>query len=192
MQNNDDELINLLAHCALKNQSALKQLYDKVAPFLNGVAYRILQSDELSNEVLQESFIQIWQNAASYRENKAKPLTWMTSIVRYRAIDKFHAEKRHRNRIDAEQESTVLEQLPSSEEPENDYAKTQIQAHIQECLSTMNTKISQCIELAYLNGYSREELAHHFDTKVNTIKSWLHRGSEKLKQCLNKKIQLSQ
>jgi len=189
MQNKDEELAALIARCALRDQRALKELYDRVSPFLNGIAYRVLHSDELSNEVLQEAFVQIWQNAESYREHLAKPLTWMASIVRYRALDKLQAEKRHRNRVDYEQETSALENLESNESPDGDYANAQLQAHIKECLDKMNDKVRESIELAYLKGYSREELAEHFNTKVNTVKSWLHRGSERLKQCLSTKIQ---
>lgn len=189
MHAKDQELVTLLARCALKDQNALSELYHRLAPFLNGVAYRILHSDELSNEALQEAFVQIWQKAGSYREDKAKPLTWMTSIVRYRAIDKLQMEMRHQHRADQEQESRELEQLESDIAPEKEYEQQQTQAHIQECLSHMNDKIKTCIELAYLKGYSREELAAQFDTKVNTVKSWLHRGSEKLRQCLSMKQQ---
>jgi len=82
VESKDDELIALIGRCALRDQLALKSLYDRVSPFLNGVAYRILGSDDLSNDVLQEAFIQIWNNASSYRVDKAKPMTWMCSIVR--------------------------------------------------------------------------------------------------------------
>lgn len=189
MQSQDRELVELLARCSLRDQSALSELYQRLAPFLNGVAFRILHSDELSNEVLQEAFVQIWQKASTYREDKAKPLTWITSIVRYRSIDKLQAEQRHRNRLDHEQEVLALAQLESHAKPDSDYEQDQVKAHIHECLEQMNDKIKLCIELAYLRGYSREELAECFDTKVNTVKSWLHRGSEKLKQCLNTKQQ---
>ncbi|MBX2858498.1 MAG: sigma-70 family RNA polymerase sigma factor [Cellvibrionaceae bacterium] len=188
-KNKDEELADLLARCAMGDQRALKQLYDKTSPFLNGVAYRILRSDDLSNEVLQEAFVQIWQNAGSYREHLAKPLTWMTSIVRYRALDLLQSEKRHRNREDYEQEEKVLSNLESNQAPESDYAHAQLQQQLHECLGKMNDNVRQSIELAYLKGYSREEIAEHFGTKVNTVKSWLHRGSERLKECLSNKIQ---
>lgn len=189
MNAKDQELAALLARCALRDQRALKALYDRLAPFLNGVAFRILHSDDLCNEVLQEAFVQIWQKADTYREDKAKPLTWMTSIVRYRAIDKLQMEKRHQHHLAGAHESDELEQLESTVAPDQEYEQQQTQTHIQECLAHMNERVKTCIELAYLRGYSREELAERFDTKVNTVKSWLHRGSEKLRQCLSLKRQ---
>ncbi len=184
MQATDDELIALLARCTLKDQQALKLLYDRLSPFLNGVAYRIVLSSELSNEVLQEAFVQIWQNAESYRPQQSKPLTWITSIVRYRAIDKLQVEQKHANRAAYDEEASALDNLESMHSPESDYAQVQLQGQIQDCLTQMNDKVKQCLELAYLIGYSREELAEHFDTNVNTVKSWLRRGSERLRLCL--------
>ncbi len=52
-------LIDLIAKCALRNQSALQELYRKVGPYLNKVAYNIVRSDAVSNEVLQDSFVEI-------------------------------------------------------------------------------------------------------------------------------------
>jgi RNA polymerase sigma-70 factor (ECF subfamily) len=48
---------------------------------------------------LQEGFIQIWNNAGQYRMDKAKPITWMTSIFRYRALDRLAKEKKHSDQI---------------------------------------------------------------------------------------------
>lgn len=178
----DEALVSLIALCAIKDQQALKKLYDRTAPFLNGVAYRLLNSKELSNEVLQDAFVQIWQNAAVYRVDKAKPMTWMTSIVRYRALDKIQSEKRHHQKRDDNEDA--VNELADTQTPEQDYDQQQTRAQIMSCLAQMNDKVKRSIELAYLQGYSREEIAEDLNTKVNTVKSWLHRGSERLKQCL--------
>ena len=83
MTSRDDELIALIARCAIRDQTALKDLFDRLGPYLNSVALRIVRSEDASNDVLQGSLIQIWQNASSYRPHLSKPLTWLTSIVRY-------------------------------------------------------------------------------------------------------------
>jgi RNA polymerase sigma-70 factor (ECF subfamily) len=62
----DDVLYELISRCALRDQSALKTLYKQTSPYLNRVAYNILRSEDLSNDVLQDSFVQIWQNAERY------------------------------------------------------------------------------------------------------------------------------
>ncbi len=190
MSIDDSELETLIARCAIRDQKALKTLYDRTAPMLNHIAYQIVKSDEISNEVLQDAFVKIWQNASTYRPHLGKPLTWMCSIVRYRAIDCLRSESRHQQRPDAEEEAQALANTSGKREhePEIDTHLTQTRKSIHECLDNLDDKVKQCVELAYLYGYSREELAESLGAKVNTIKSWLYRGSERLRQCLETKM----
>ena len=57
------------------------------------------------------------------------------------------------------------------------------------CLDSLSTSIKESVELAYLHGYSRDEIAERMNTNSNTVKSWLHRGAQRLKQCLETRIQ---
>ena len=75
----EEELITLIARCALRDKKALKSLYDKTSAYLNAIAYRIVRSPELCSDVLQEAYLQIWRNAATYRPEQAKAMTWMSS-----------------------------------------------------------------------------------------------------------------
>lgn len=182
-----ETLINLIARCALRDQQALKQLYEKLSPYLNQVAFNIIQSDDLSNDIVQETFVQIWNNASDYRPDKAKPTTWITSITRYRALDKLAKEKRHNTSRSEDVELDTMHADHGS--PEESAIQHQHQNHLLACLETLNERGKACVKLAYLKGYSREDLACTFGTNVNTIKSWLHRGTKRLKQCLEQKKQ---
>lgn len=185
----DEELINLLSRCAIRDQNALKSLFERVGSYLNAVIYRIIQSDDLANEILQDAFLQIWQNAASYRCDMAKPLTWMTSIARYRALDRKDKEQRYSQNIVSSKDEDILETIEDERTPESEANSGHLDQPIIDCLSALNENISRCLQMAYIHGYSREELAEKFNTKTNTVKSWLHRGSERLKQCLENKSQ---
>lgn len=187
-QEPDDGLVNLIARCAIRDQTALKLLFEQVGPYLNALVLRILKSKDVSNEVLQEAFLQIWNNAASYRPHMAKPLTWMASIARYRALDRLDQEKRLQNRFVAQPED--MEDTPGGDEPERQVSASQLKFHLHQCLLTLGNNIKQSIELAYLYGYTREEIAEQFSTNTNTVKSWLHRGAERLRLCLEAKQQI--
>lgn len=182
-----EELITLIARCAIRDQQALETLFVRVGPYLNSLAYRILRSNELTNDVLQEAFFQIWNNAETYRPHLAGPLTWMASITRYRALDRLDAEKRLRERFVAQDEEDLPGDMASGDEPEQNMQTSQLNFHLHKCLLTLSENIKRSIELAYLYGYSREEIAQTFSTNVNTVKSWLHRGAERLKLCLEAK-----
>ena len=187
MQANDrhKDLEDLIARCALKDKAALHSLYQRSASYLNGIIFRIVKNSDTSSEVLQEAFIQIWQNAAVYRADKARPLTWMTSIARYRALDRLEKENRKQQNILDNEEGTCVDQFASTTpSPEALASQNQDNQKLQYCLNQLSEGIRRCIELAYLQGYSREEIAEQQGAKVNTVKSWLHRGAKSLKECL--------
>jgi RNA polymerase sigma-70 factor (ECF subfamily) len=168
----------------MKDQKALEQLYRLTSSYMNAVAYKIVRSKELSNEVLQDAFVQIWDNAASFSLAQSQPLTWMCSIVRYRAIDKMRREQRHLNRIGGDNEEEMLEATPGGLRPQDALEKVELNAKTEACLERMNEKFSKSIKLAYIYGYSREELVEILGANLNTVKSWLRRGSLKLRECL--------
>ncbi|MFT6269619.1 MAG: RNA polymerase sigma-70 factor (ECF subfamily) [Alphaproteobacteria bacterium] len=84
----------LIEACSLGDNFALETSYKKFAPLLHRYAFNILRNEALSNEVLQDSFIQIWKQSHSYRVEQGKPLTWLRTIVRNKAIDMLRAEKK--------------------------------------------------------------------------------------------------
>lgn len=184
-----DLLAKLLSRCAMKDQKALEELYKLSAAYLNAVAYKIVRSKEISNEVLQDAFVQIWDNAASFSLAQSQPLTWMCSIVRYRAIDKMRREQRHMNRVGGDNEEDILLDTPGGEKPQDALEKIELSDRTEACLSQMNEKFSKSIKLAYIYGYSRTELVEIMGANLNTVKSWLHRGSIKLKECLQKEYE---
>jgi len=186
----NDELYNLIARCALRDQKALEDLYRKTAPYLNKVAYNILKSEDLSNDALQEGFVQIWQNAGDYRPDKAKAITWVTSIIRYRALDHLAKEKRHRDQIEQNtDEIDHLDNVESDSRPDIEAMDSQKDQLLAECMDTLNERTKTSIRMAYLEGFSRDDIAAKFNTSANTVKSWLHRGSDRLKQCIEFKTE---
>ncbi|OUS27698.1 hypothetical protein A9Q99_14780 [Gammaproteobacteria bacterium 45_16_T64] len=189
---NDDKLYQLIARCAIRDQHALEQLYQTIAPYLNHVAFGIVKSEDLSNDVVQEAFIQIWENAASYRVDKSKPITWLTSIVRYRALDRLAKEKRYSDPINNDSdEDNVLDNVASTDRPDKTMMRSQDMDILGKCMDTLNERTKHSIELAYLQGYSRDEIASRFNTSANTVKSWLRRGASRLKQCLEHNVEVT-
>jgi RNA polymerase sigma-70 factor (ECF subfamily) len=82
-----DTVGELMARCALRDQRAFAELYRQTAAKLYGVALRILRRRDWAEEVLQESYVNIWNHVQEYAAAKSAPMTWMTAIVRNRALD---------------------------------------------------------------------------------------------------------
>ena len=99
-----DQLRQLLAQCSLGDRRAFETLYRSVGPRLHGVALRFMGRTDLAEEVLQESFVRIWNNASRYEAHLSAPMTWMINITRNQAIDQL---RKHRDRplTDVEQDT---------------------------------------------------------------------------------------
>ena len=109
------KLMELLARTALADQAAFEQLYRLSSPHLYGVAIRILRESAAAEEVLQESFVSIWHHAGSYVAAKSQPLTWLTSIVRNRCLDRLRRREVDAVTIDDEEhEMTIADDGPTA------------------------------------------------------------------------------
>src|ERR1700687_68131 len=103
-----EHLTDLLAQPALSNQQAFAELYRQTSPHLYAVALRILRESAAAEEVLQESFVNVWHHAGSYVAGKSQPLTWLTSIVRNRCLDQLRRREIETVTMDDEEEGGML------------------------------------------------------------------------------------
>ncbi|WP_323159860.1 sigma-70 family RNA polymerase sigma factor [Pseudomonas fluorescens] len=174
-----DQLRQLLAQCSLGDRRAFETLYCSVGPRLHGVALRFMGRPDLAEEVLQESFVRIWNNASRYESHLAAPMTWMINITRNQAIDQL---RKHRDRplSDFEQEALVDEN-PSAHDQLNSAREA---SALNRCLETLEGMQRQSITVAYFQGLSCSELAEHLAAPLGSVKSWIRRGMERLRRCL--------
>ena len=90
----DAELTDLIALCALADRQALARLYQTTSAQLFGVLLRILKRTDWAEDALQETYLRVWQHAATYRPGKGAPWPWLVSIARYRALDMLRSQRR--------------------------------------------------------------------------------------------------
>ena len=178
----DEQLQSLLGRCAAADAAALQRLYALVSPILFACVTRILRRRALAEEALQDVFISIWQQAGQFTAARGRPMAWMMSIARYRAIDLLRRERRaptlvaelpERSSIDAESESQggSAAWLPSSD-------------LMEPCLALLSDMQARCLELAFIDGSSHEDIAHLMGSPLGTVKSWIRRALRSLRQCL--------
>src|SRR5215468_5480471 len=87
------ELEALLARCAAGDRSALEPLYARVAPILLAVLIRMLRRRDVAEDALQDVFVSVWQRARQFDPIRGRPLAWLVSMARYRAIDLQRARR---------------------------------------------------------------------------------------------------
>jgi RNA polymerase sigma-70 factor (ECF subfamily) len=174
-----EELLAVFARVAARDRSAFATLYDATSAKLYGVILPIMGERTSAEEVLQEVYVKIWQNAGLYDRAKASPITWMVAIARNRAIDEVRRRRGGPQSIDA------VGELPDVfEDPLAGAERAQGLGALIRCLRSLEADKRNMILLAYYRGVSREELADRFDRPVATVKTWLRRGLLQLRDCL--------
>ncbi len=174
------KLIEDLALVAKGDNAAFGRVYEATSAKLYGVVLRILQRRDITDEVVQEVYVKIWQRAGDFDATRASPITWMVTIARNRALDEIR--KGSHVRIDDAPEAMNVadtQRLASDwVELNDDYAR------LIRCLDGLDPMKRDMVKLAYLEGLSREALSERFGHPVATVKTWLHRSLKSLKDCL--------
>jgi RNA polymerase sigma-70 factor (ECF subfamily) len=178
----DEQLQNLLYRCAAADSGALERLYALVSPILFASVTRILRRRALAEEALQDVFISIWQQAGQFTAARGRPMAWMMSIARYRAIDLMRRERFAPTLVAQPPEQRVSDALPDSESGRAAWLPS---ADLMErCLALLSESQHHCLELAFIDGNSHEDIARLMGSPLGTVKSWIRRGLLSLRQCL--------
>ncbi|MGQ0677818.1 MAG: sigma-70 family RNA polymerase sigma factor [Rhodospirillales bacterium] len=169
-----DPIVALLGSVAAGDRQAFARLYQASAGRLFAVALRLLRRRDLAEEVLQEAFVNIWRNAGRYDPDRGSPFAWMATIVRYRALDVLRRDR-----------ETAMDREPADAAIQPEAAAVSADARaLQACLETLEQQTRRCIQMAFLDGYTHEELARRLDAPIGTVKSRIRRGLARLKACL--------
>jgi RNA polymerase sigma-70 factor (ECF subfamily) len=175
-----DRLAEQLARTALGDRAAFRQLYEATRSKLFAVSLRIVRERSLAEEVLQDSFVNIWNHAADYARARSAPTTWMTAIVRNRSLDVVR-----RSREEPDVDDILAANLADESASPMREAAERAEAHaIRDCLEELDAEQRQSIALAFFHGLSHSELARHLRRPLGTVKTHIRRGLLKLKDCL--------
>ncbi|MGI9511714.1 MAG: sigma-70 family RNA polymerase sigma factor [Anderseniella sp.] len=174
------DLVDILRRVADGDRRAFAELYRATSLKLFGIIFRILKRQEPAEEVLQEVYCKIWENVGSFDPTRASPITWMATIARNRALDEVR--KREPNLV--ANAADVYDVVDPGKMPSEQVEMSEELHRLEACLEGLEEDRRAAIKLAYLDGFSRKELAEQFDQPVGTIKTWLYRGLKQLKDCL--------
>ena len=178
MQDLPFQLQQLIRDTATGDREAFATLYAQTAAKLFGVALRIIGRREIAEEVLQESYVAVWQRAADYDPVRGPALGWLITIVRHCAIDQLRRQSSRPEGRRAPEE--LLRDLAGEASSERG---VELRA-LQRCLDELDAAPRRAVLLAYLYGLTRDELAIRLAVPVGTVKSWIRRSLDRLKRCL--------
>ncbi len=183
----DAELTALIDRVGRRDEAALRLLYDRASPKLFGLAMRVLRQREWAEDVLQESFLTIWRVAGDYRSSLSPPMAWMGLIVRSRALDLLRRRTADRAHLTQEFDEVLGDTLASQAPNPMDNADASEQAWaMHQCLDQLEARQREVVSLAYLRELSHGELSEQLGLPLGTVKTWIRRGLEKIRDCMKK------
>jgi RNA polymerase sigma-70 factor (ECF subfamily) len=171
----------LMQRIGRRDQSAFRELYDATSSHLFAIALRIVRQRDLAEDVLQESFVSIWDRAPDYDPVRGSAMSWLVTIVRHRAIDTLRRLGSRPEGASAGDEALAF--LVSGSDTAADRGADR--RALDRCLGELEDMPRRAVVYAYAYGYTHEELAARLKTPLGTIKSWIRRSLDRLKLCLD-------
>ncbi len=188
MRHDHDDLERLMARVALRDRAAFRRVYELTSAHLLSVAFRVLKRRELAEDVLQEVYVRLWSRAHEYDAAIARPMSWLITIVRHRAIDLLRARRSDPNGdaaapLGAEHDDEAM-QLHDAGAAAGLAERAFDQARVGACMHALSAVQRQCLALAYYHGLTQLEVAARLQVPLGSVKVWVRRGLDRLRRCL--------
>jgi RNA polymerase sigma-70 factor, ECF subfamily len=163
-----DAELELLGRAGRGDADALEAIYRRYAPRAMGVALRVLHTRSDAEEVLQETFIEVWQRAREYTTSRGTVEAWLLTIARTRAIDRLRSRAARGRLVEAK---SAEPPEPPPIPPDVLRASAEDTARVQAALAALPTEQRTAVELAYWEGLSQTEIAARTGQPLGTVKT---------------------
>ncbi len=164
------------------DQAAFERVYARTSAKLHALLLAMLGQPGLAEEVLQETYMAVWQNARRYQRTAASPMSWLITTARHKAIDRLRSEKGVRHHV-------TLDDAPAHMLDTQPHALAMLETasdhrQLHACLEQLEARQREPIRKAFFQGLTYDELAANAGVPLGTMKSWIRRGLLRLKACL--------
>lgn len=174
-----ESLETLLTAVAGQDREAFAAFYDRTAPRLYALALRLLRSPALAEEVVQDSYLVVWQQSSAYDPARGRALSWALTICHRRAVDRVRSEELRRAR-----EATYGAMAHGEETLDfSDGVCERVSATaVGRCLTALSPKQHEALSTVYFDGLTVAEAARALDVPMSTVKTRLRDGLQRLRQ----------
>lgn len=183
----------LMARIKARDASALSELYDHYNRLLFGLILSILKKREEAEDILQEVFTKIWQQAEKFDLERGTVYTWIVTLARNRSIDRLRSKvyKEQKKQSTSLDDKDVFHPLYSDEsDPLENTILTERAKKVHQALDQISEKQRKVLQVAYFSGMSQSEISEEFDIPLGTVKTRMRDGMIKLRELLAKDIEL--
>jgi RNA polymerase sigma factor (sigma-70 family) len=173
----EEELVYLLK---IKDTAGLEYLYDHYSKALYNIIYQVLQNEEYTEDVLQETYIKIWNSFDMFDTTKGRLYTWMSNIARNMAIDKVRSKEfrnQNQNQDIENHVSGIDVRMSNKLNPDT--------LGVKSLVDNLRPEQKRLIELIYFNGFTHAEVAEHLDMPLGTVKTRVRAAIIELRKYFN-------
>jgi RNA polymerase sigma-70 factor (ECF subfamily) len=173
--------LELMKAIQAEDPNALSQLYDRYNGILKALILRVIHNEAEADDLLQEIFMEIWNQAKNFSSQKGKPLGWMVTLARRRAIDGLRKKQAYARAEERLQNET--EQQPDAwahNATEEEIVLSDTRDLIRKVIAGLPPAQQEAIDLAFFRGMSQREIAAKTNTPLGTVKTRLELGLKKI------------
>jgi RNA polymerase sigma-70 factor (ECF subfamily) len=170
-----DEETSLLAQTAVGDREAFRLLYARYSAPLLSLAVRIVGNVGEAEELLQDTFVKIWRNAAAFDPRRSRPFSWAVTVMRRTCFD--HLRKRRRRPVTL----PLLDETADTDHPAEGSPRLAAEARddserVHAAIAAVPPNRRLALELALFSDMTHADIARHLEQPVGTVKSWIRRG----------------
>jgi RNA polymerase sigma-70 factor (ECF subfamily) len=185
-----DDLVETIRRIGAGDQRGFSAFYDRFSGLIYSTALRVLSDPEDAEDVAQEVFFMLWEKAPMYDPSRGKPLTWVITMTRNRAIDRLRAQMRRARLMEEAQEESEKDD-PAGELPSFDRIESAEEKEIlRSAVLKLNQEQREAIEMAYFNGLTQQEIAVQLQEPLGTVKARIRRGIVRLRKLIGTALDL--
>ena len=171
---------DMLVLAAAGDRAAFRALYAKAGPKLYAICLRMMRTRDQADDVFQEAFVKVWERSWQFDPEKGEAMAWLATVTRHCALDRLRRTPKNHIGIDGAATAEIDADWASFQ-PDHMAARG-----LHHCLGQLRDEHRHAVVLAYVHGFTHEELAERMEKPLGTIKSWVKRGLEQLKDCMDK------
>jgi len=176
--------IELLRQVGRGDRRSFEQLYERFSGVLSSIAYRMLNTQEAAEDVLQDDFVQIWKKAPLFDPARGRPMTWAVTLTRNKAIDLIRSAQRrsglHDTMLREKRALRYFDDRSSFDAVASDEMSKLVRAAIEK----LSKEQRVAIELAFIASMTQAEIAEYLDQPLGTIKARIRLGMLALREMI--------
>jgi len=182
------EVVELIRKIGMGDNRSFEEFYGRFSGLIYATALRVLASESDAEDVAQEVFFMLWEKAPMYDPARGKPITWVITMTRNKAIDRLRSLHRRFRLQDEVQKEVGKEEQLSEREPFEDLDHQEKGRLVRCAVMKLNKQQREAIEMVYFGGLTQQEIAVRLREPLGTVKARIRRGMLRLRKIVGSTV----